>query len=58
MVRSRINGLVISPTPPETFQLAKAPENGCLEYDPASYWVSAYFQGRTVSFRMFQGGYL
>ena len=25
-----------------------APKNGCLEYDPASFWgVSAYFQGRT-----------
>ena len=32
---------------PETKPASKfAPENGWLEYDPASYWVvSAYFQG-------------
>ena len=28
-----------------------APENGWLEYDRLSYWVSAYFQGQAVSFR-------
>ena len=28
-----------------------APENGWLEYYIVSFWVSAYFQGRTLSFR-------
>ena len=28
-----------------------APENGRLEYFLVSFWVPAYFQGRTVSFR-------
>ena len=33
---------------------AKAPENGWLEYDLLSYWVSAYFQGlKPVSFRVY-----
>ncbi len=30
---------------------AKAPENGWLEDDPASYWVSVTFQGLSVKLR-------
>ena len=36
------------PTLPET---NIAPKNGWLEYDPFLLGPSAYFQGRTVSFR-------
>ena len=37
--------------PPPPKLTAKAPENGWLEDYILSYWVSAYFQGRAISFR-------
>ena len=39
------------PNPPEVFNSEFTPKNGWLQYDPVLLGKTAYFQGRTVSFR-------